>query len=58
MKVEKSESSNREMFRKRKLSRGASSSSSKEVESLKSSQCKVLPQGEDDKAVQWYLVLV
>ena len=30
----------------------------KEVESLKPSQCKVLPQGEEDKAVQWYLVLV
>ena len=30
----------------------------KEVESLNPSQCKVLPQGEEDKAVQWYLVLV
>ena len=57
MKVEKSESGNRERFQKRKLSRGASSSSGKRGRESKPSQCKVLPQGEEDKAVQWYLVL-
>ena len=52
MKVEKSEANSKERFQKRKLSRGASSSSGKWPESPKLSQYIVLPQGEEDKEIQ------
>ena len=58
MKVEKYEASSRERFQKRKLSKGASSSSSKELQSPKLSQYRVRLQEVEDREVQWYLVLV
>ena len=58
MKIERSEASSKEMFQKKKFSRGASPHREKELESPKLSQYRVRLQEVEDREVQWYLVLV